>query len=68
MRDRARWPPTVTSVTTKSYAPDLTDTTLREEIELVADLVVAAAGCSGRMNESQIDEVLGLCPRLRQTA
>lgn len=60
--------PTVTGVTTKSYAPDLTDTALRDEIELIADLVVAAAGCSGRMSESQIDEALGLCPSRSHTA
>lgn len=53
---------------TKSYAPDLTDTALRDEIELVAELVVAAAGCSGRMSESQLDEILGLSSPLRQTA
>lgn len=55
-------------MTTKSYAPDLTDTALRDEIELIADLVVAAAGCSGRMSESQIDEALGLCPSHSHTA
>ena len=41
---------TVTCVTTKSYAPDLTDPALRDEIVLIADLVVAGAGCSGRMS------------------
>jgi hypothetical protein len=47
-------------VTTKTYALDLTDTILRDEIELIADLVVAASGCAGRMSDSQIDEALGV--------
>jgi hypothetical protein len=46
-------------VTPKSLG-DLTDTVLRDEIELIADLVVAAASCSGRMSDAQLDEVLGL--------
>ena len=55
-------------MTTKTYGLDLTGHVLRDEIELVADLVVAAAGCSGRMSESQIDEALGLRGRLRHGA
>jgi heterodisulfide reductase subunit A-like polyferredoxin len=55
-------------VTTKPFGTDLTDTVLRDEIELVADLVVAAAGFSGRMSETQIDEALGLRGRLKHGA
>jgi hypothetical protein len=44
----------------KAYTRELTDTVLHEEIELVADLVVAASACGGRLSEAQIDEALGL--------
>jgi hypothetical protein len=52
----------------KGYTRDLTDTALREEIELIADLVVAASACSGRLSEAQIDEALGLSWAHRWTA
>ena len=39
---------------------DLTDEALREEIELVGDLVVAATASPGRMAQSDVDQVLGV--------
>ena len=39
---------------------DLTDEALREEIELVGDLVVAATASPGRMTQSDVDQVLGV--------
>ena len=47
-------------MTTTATLSELTDVTLRDEIELVADLVVAAAGCVGRMSQSEVDEILGV--------
>jgi hypothetical protein len=41
---------------------------LREEIELIADLVVAASSCPGRLSEAQIDEALGLSLSQRWSA
>ena len=46
-----------------TYARELTDTVLRDEIELVADLVVAAAAASAHRDYCQIDERLTVCPR-----
>ncbi len=49
---------------------DLTDEALRDEIELVASLVVAASGCPGRMQAEELDSILGvpsaLCPPKEQ--
>ena len=42
---------------------DLTDEALREEIELVVELVVAATASPGRMAQDDVDSVLGLCSR-----
>jgi hypothetical protein len=42
---------------------DLTYEALREEIELVGDLVVAATASPGRMAQDDVDSVLGLCAR-----
>ena len=39
---------------------DLTDEALREEIELVGDLVVAATASPGRMAQCDVDLVLGV--------
>lgn len=39
---------------------DLTDEALREEIELVGELVVAATASPGRMAQSEVDSVLGV--------
>ncbi len=39
----------------------LTDEVLREEIELVGNLVVAATASPGRMAQDDVDSVLGLC-------
>ena len=52
----------------KGYTRDLTDTALRDEIELVADLVVAASASTCRMSEAQIDEALGLSHEQRLSA
>jgi hypothetical protein len=52
----------------KAYTRDLTDSALHDEIELVADLVVAASDSSGRMSEAQIDEALGLLGQRRLSA
>lgn len=43
---------------------DLTDEALRDEIELVASLVVAATDCHGRMDRAELDSLLGVkaCP------
>jgi hypothetical protein len=38
----------------------LTDEVLREEIELVGNLVVAATASPGRMAQDDVDSVLGL--------
>ena len=40
---------------------DLLDEALHEEIELIGELVVAAAACPGRMGPAELDLVLGLC-------
>lgn len=50
------------------YARELTDTVLRDEIELVADLVVVASSSPSRLSEAEIDEVLGLAGRHRLSA
>lgn len=52
----------------KGYTRELTDTALREEIELIADLVVAASDCAGRLSDAQIDEALGLSRTHRWSA
>jgi hypothetical protein len=39
---------------------DLTDEALREEIELVGELVVAATASPGRMAQSDVDTLLGV--------
>ena len=49
-------------VPTRMYARELPDTVLRDEIELVADLVVAAATASAHLDDCQIDELLGIRP------
>ncbi len=41
---------------------ELVDVTLQDEIELVGDLVVAAAASSEHMSEDDIDRALGLKP------
>jgi hypothetical protein len=41
---------------------DLTDEALREEIELVGELVVVATASPGRMAQSEVDSVLGVPP------
>ncbi len=41
---------------------ELVDVTLQDEIELVGDLVVAAAASSDHMSEDDIDRALGLKP------
>lgn len=39
---------------------ELVDVTLQDEIELVGDLVVAAAASTDHMSEDDIDKVLGV--------
>jgi len=39
---------------------DLLDEALREEIELIGDLVIAAAACPGRMGSAELDSILGV--------
>jgi hypothetical protein len=39
---------------------DLTDEALREEIELVGELVVAATASTGRMGQAEVDQLLGV--------
>ena len=39
---------------------DLTDEALRDEIELGAELVVAASSLRGRMPQEQVDSILGV--------
>jgi hypothetical protein len=41
---------------------ELQDTDLREEIELVADLVVAASASEGPLSLPEIDRILGVQP------
>jgi hypothetical protein len=41
-------------------APPLADVTLAEEIELYADVVVAASESDGPLPEGELDRVLGL--------
>ena len=40
--------------------PAVSDETLLEEIELVADLVVAVSKSEGHLSQDEIDEALGL--------
>ena len=48
---------------------DLVDEALREEIELVGELVVAASASPGRMAEEDLDLVLGIpCPDATRSA
>ncbi len=49
--------PTVTIMTGDE---ELIDQALRQEIELVGDLVVAASAAPGRMCQEDVDEVLGV--------
>jgi len=39
---------------------DLLDESLREEIELTGELVIAAAACPRRMEQAQLDSILGV--------
>jgi hypothetical protein len=41
---------------------ELQDADLRDEIELVADLVVAASGSEGPLSLAEIDRILGVEP------
>lgn len=44
------------------YEPEVTDATLRVEIELLADVIAAAAQVDDRFTAAQLDHVLGLAP------
>jgi hypothetical protein len=41
---------------------DLLDVALRDEIELVSDLVVAASGVTRHFTAAEVDELLGVAP------
>ena len=41
---------------------DLLDVALRDEIELVSDLVVAASSMSRHFTPAEVDELLGIVP------
>ena len=47
-------------MTRHEYLDELVDVALRDEIELVSDLVVAASGTSRHFTEDEIDRLLGL--------
>jgi hypothetical protein len=53
----------VTDTSFSASQAELTDSDLRSEIELVGDLVVAAAGSEGPLTEEEIDRVLGVKQR-----
>jgi hypothetical protein len=42
------------------YEPEVTDATLRGEIELLAEVIAAATQVDGRFTTAQLDQVLGL--------
>lgn len=42
------------------YESEVTDATLRGEIELLADVMAAAATIDGRLTTAQLDHALGL--------
>jgi hypothetical protein len=42
------------------YESEVTDATLRGEIELLADVIAAAGTVDGRLTAAQLDHVLGL--------
>jgi hypothetical protein len=42
------------------YGSEVTDATLRGEIELLADVITAAAEVDGRLTTAALDQVLGL--------
>jgi hypothetical protein len=52
----------------KAFPRDLTDTALRDEIELVAELVVVASSTTARLSEAEIDAILGLAGAHRLSA
>jgi hypothetical protein len=43
-------------------APDLTDSALAAEIELLGELVLAASRAPGRLTQDEVDQVLKLAP------
>jgi hypothetical protein len=45
------------------YEHEVTDATLRAEIELLADVIAAAAQVVGRLSDAQLDHALGLAER-----
>ena len=52
----------------KGYSRELTDTALRDEIELVAEFVVVASASPSRLSEAEIDALLGLAGSHRLSA
>ena len=53
---------TVPNMVGDGYEPEVTDATLRVEIELLADVIAAAAQVDDRFTAAQLDHVLGLAP------
>lgn len=45
------------------YEHDLTDATLSAEIELLAEVIAAAAQVDGQLTDAQLDRALGLAER-----
>lgn len=45
------------------YEHEVMDATLRAEIELLADVIAAAAEVDGRLTDAQLDHALGLADR-----
>jgi hypothetical protein len=50
------------------YEPGVTDTTLLREIELLADVMAAAAQVDGRLTMAQLDGALGVALKERAEA
>jgi hypothetical protein len=55
----------VTDASFSASHADLTDSDMQSEIELVGDLVVAAASSDGPLTQEEIDRALGVDQRLQ---
>lgn len=58
--DERGQPHTVDDVTRIPHRQDLVDIALRDEIDLVSDLILAATARSDHMTEAEIDRALGV--------